>query len=104
MTPHDTELRQLALATLFPGFEGTLAPAWLLDRVAEGLAGVVLFERNVPSEHSGDTLVTLSGALRRARPDVIVAVDEEGGDVTRLDAASGSNLPGAAALGVFKRR
>jgi len=29
----------------------------------------------------------------------VIAIDEEAGDVTRLDAATGSRFPGAAALG-----
>src|SRR5699024_6850793 len=37
--------------------------------------------------------------LRRTAPQLLVAVDEEGGDVTRLDAADGSAFPGSGALG-----
>lgn len=96
----DAELRRLALGTLFPGFEGTTAPGWLLDLLHDGLAGVVLFERNVDPRDPDTSLAALSGRLRAARADVIVAVDEEGGDVTRLDAGVGSDIPGAAALGV----
>ena len=100
MTTHDSELRRFALGTLFPGFLGTAAPPWLVGLVREGLGGVVVFERNVPAQHPDDSLAALSAELRRARPGVILAVDEEGGDVTRLDAAHGSDVPGAAALGV----
>jgi len=42
----------------------------------------------------------LTATLRAARPDVIIATDEEGGDVTRLCYANGSPYPGNAALGV----
>lgn len=102
--PHvaDADLRRLALGTLFPGFEGTTAPGWLLDLLDEGLAGVVLFERNIDAgaDNPDAGVAALSAQLRRARPDVIVAIDEEGGDVTRLDAHRGSDVPGAAALGV----
>jgi beta-N-acetylhexosaminidase len=96
----DAELRRLALGTLFPGFEGATAPGWLLDALHGGLAGVVLFERNVDPADPDGSVAALSGQLRAARADVIVAVDEEGGDVTRLDAATGSSIPGTAALGV----
>lgn len=104
----EATVRRLALATLLPGFEGTTAPGWLLDHLHEGLAGVVLFDRNVgaaPSiaahrEPRDATAAALTAELREVRPDVVVAVDEEGGEVTRLDAGGGSDLPGAAALGV----
>lgn len=42
----------------------------------------------------------LVAELRRERPEVIVAVDEEGGAVTRLEAVTGSSWPGNMALGV----
>ncbi len=89
-------LHRLALACLLPGFEGTSAPGWLRRRVAEGLGGVVLFARNV--EGAGQ-LARLGADLRAERPTVLVAVDEEGGDVTRLEAAGGSSYPGNLALG-----
>ena len=64
-----------------------------LDR---GLGGVVLFAWNVESR---EQLGALTAALRSERADVLVAIDEEGGDVTRLEAATGSSYPGNAALG-----
>nr|WP_225311484.1 glycoside hydrolase family 3 protein [Microbispora cellulosiformans] len=91
-------LDRLAMAVLQPGFEGTEPPAWLLRALADGLGGVVLFARNVT--RAADGTRALVAALRRERPDVIVAVDEEGGSVTRLEAATGSSWPGNLALGV----
>jgi beta-N-acetylhexosaminidase len=44
-------------------------------------------------------VAALTAALRDARPDVLIAVDEEGGDVTRLGHLTGSPYPGNAALG-----
>ncbi|GAA0923357.1 glycoside hydrolase family 3 protein [Nonomuraea longicatena] len=88
-----TDLCRLALAVLQPGFEGTTAPDWLRRALGDGLGGAVLFARNLPS----DTLVP---QLRAENPDVIVAVDEEGGVVTRLEAHTGSSFPGNRALGV----
>jgi beta-N-acetylhexosaminidase len=41
----------------------------------------------------------VSAALHAVRPSVVVALDEEGGDVTRLEAHVGSSVPGNAALG-----
>jgi beta-N-acetylhexosaminidase len=92
-----TELERLAHAVVVAGFVGTSPPDWVRRRLDAGLGGVVLFARNCVSD---DQLWTLTGALRRDRPDLLVAVDEEGGDVTRLDAATGSPYPGHLALGV----
>jgi beta-N-acetylhexosaminidase len=94
--PHSPDLRRLAATVLQPGFGGTTPPAWLLRQLAEGLGGVVLFARNI----SGDT-AGLVRRLREENPRVVVAVDEEGGTVTRLEAATGSSWPGNAALGVI---
>ncbi|HET7800295.1 MAG TPA: glycoside hydrolase family 3 N-terminal domain-containing protein, partial [Humibacillus xanthopallidus] len=41
----------------------------------------------------------LSAELRSVAPDLLVSVDEEGGDVTRLHYPTGSNQPGNAVLG-----
>ncbi|MDQ0794058.1 glycoside hydrolase family 3 protein [Streptomyces sp. B1I3] len=91
----DTVTRD-ALAVLQPGFTGTTAPDWLLRRVGEGLASVGLFGRNI---HSPEQLAALTARLRAERDDVLVAIDEEGGDVTRLEVRDGSSFPGNLALG-----
>ncbi|WP_310727771.1 glycoside hydrolase family 3 N-terminal domain-containing protein [Streptomyces sp. N2A] len=93
--PTDTLTRD-ALAVLQPGFTGTTAPDWLLRRLGEGLTTVGLFGRNVASPGQ---LAALTDRLRAERPDVLVAVDEEGGDVTRLEVRGGSSFPGNHALG-----
>ncbi|NLU67223.1 glycoside hydrolase family 3 protein [Streptomyces sp. HNM0574] len=85
-----------ALTVLQPGFTGTTAPDWLLRRLDEGLASVGLFGRNIASR---DQLAALTARLREISPDVLVAIDEEGGDVTRLEARTGSSFPGNLALG-----
>src|SRR5690606_4888443 len=41
----------------------------------------------------------LTAAIREANPRALIAIDEEGGDVTRLHAATGSPYPGNAVLG-----
>ncbi|MGW6306820.1 glycoside hydrolase family 3 protein [Streptomyces niveus] len=91
----DASLR-LVNAVLLPGFHGTEPPPWLLDAVDAGLAGVVYFAHNVPDPK---TAAALSATLYARRADLIVASDEEGGDVTRLEAATGSSYPGNGALG-----
>ncbi|MFJ3822363.1 glycoside hydrolase family 3 protein [Streptomyces nodosus] len=85
-----------ALTVLQPGFTGTTAPDWLLRRLGEGLASVGLFGRNIASP---EQLRSLTAQLRAERDDVLVAIDEEGGDVTRLEVRTGSSFPGNHALG-----
>lgn len=85
-----------ALTVLQPGFTGTTAPDWLLRRLGEGLAAVGLFGRNIASP---EQLASLTAQLRAERDDVLVAIDEEGGDVTRLEVRAGSSYPGNHALG-----
>ncbi|MFI9647325.1 glycoside hydrolase family 3 protein [Streptomyces sp. NPDC052040] len=85
-----------ALTVLQPGFTGTTAPDWLLRRLGEGLSAVGLFGRNITSPQQ---LAALTAQLRAEREDVLVAIDEEGGDVTRLEAQGGSSFPGNHALG-----
>jgi beta-N-acetylhexosaminidase len=92
----DPKLAALADAILIPPFPGTTAPAWLLRALEGGLAGVTLFGPNV----TGDT-AALTGTLRAAAAvDPVIAIDEEGGDVTRIAYDTGSPYPGNAALGV----
>jgi beta-N-acetylhexosaminidase len=90
------ELDRLALACIFPGFAGPTAPDWVRRRLGEGLGGVVLFAWNVESR---EQLAALTAELRAEGDAVLVGIDEEGGDVTRLEAATGSSYPGNAALG-----
>jgi beta-N-acetylhexosaminidase len=89
-------LEPAVAACVFPGFEGMVAPDWLLQRLGSGLGGVVLFARNIQDP---EQVAALSSSLRAEQPDVLIAVDEEGGDVTRLEASAGSSFPGNHALG-----
>ncbi|MGI5215369.1 glycoside hydrolase family 3 protein [Plantactinospora sp. CA-290183] len=91
-------LSSLAAAVLQPGFVGTRPPAWVCRWIGEGLGGVVLFARNVVD---AEQVTELTAALRAERPDVLVAVDEEGGDVTRFESRHGSSRPGNLALGAI---
>ncbi|MFD8638881.1 glycoside hydrolase family 3 protein [Streptomyces zaomyceticus] len=94
---HATDtLTRDALTVLQPGFVGTTAPDWLLRRIGEGLSSVGLFGRNIVSP---EQLAALTAQLRAERDDVLVAIDEEGGDVTRLEVKQGSSFPGNYALG-----
>src|SRR4029450_6010953 len=75
-------------------------PDWATDLVADGLAGHVLFGFNVTDPTQ---VAALTASLRAARADVLVGIDEEGGDVTRLAHLEGSPYPGNAALGRVDR-
>jgi beta-N-acetylhexosaminidase len=91
----DPALAALADAILIPPFSGTTPPPWIRRALERGLAGVTLFGPNV----LGDT-AALTGALRAsAAVEPVIAIDEEGGDVTRVAYAAGSPYPGNAALG-----
>ncbi|MGX6606924.1 glycoside hydrolase family 3 protein [Micromonosporaceae bacterium Da 78-11] len=92
----DPGLRRLALGTLLAAFAGKTAPDWALDLLSDGLAGHTLFGHNIADV---EQVARLTAQLRAVRPDVLVAIDEEGGDVTRLGHRTGSPYPGNAALG-----
>ena len=96
----DPGIRRLALGTQLAAFAGTAAPDWASRLLSEGLAGYTLFGFNIAEPVQ---LSSLTATLRAARPDVLIAVDEEGGDVTRLAHATGSPYPGNAALGAGQR-
>ena len=91
------ELERQAAACLLPSFAGLRATDWIWRWVERGLGGIVLFAANVDDR---EQVAALTGALRAERPELVVAIDEEGGDVTRLEAATGSSYPGNLALGV----
>jgi beta-N-acetylhexosaminidase len=84
------------LTTLLPGFAGTVLPMWLRERLRAGLGGVCLYAHNISSP---EQLRALTDAIMAENPYAIIAVDEEGGDVTRLFAATGAPFPGNAVLG-----
>jgi beta-N-acetylhexosaminidase len=84
------------LATLLPGFAGTVLPIWLRERLRAGLGGVCLYAQNITSP---EQLRSLTDAVMSENPYAIIAVDEEGGDVTRLFGATGAPFPGNAVLG-----
>ena len=88
-------VERLALGCLLPSFPGHEAPDWVLRRLEGGLGGVTLFADNVRDQTQ---LAALTARLRSAG-EILVALDEEGGDVTRLEAARGSSYPGNLALG-----
>jgi beta-N-acetylhexosaminidase len=91
-----SELRRDAAATLLASFPGDRVPAWFARRVEDGLGGVCLYGSNRQADLAG-----VADRLHDLRLDTLVALDEEGGDVTRLEARTGSSVPGNAALGAI---
>jgi beta-N-acetylhexosaminidase len=98
VTVAGSELQRLVDAIIQPGFVGTEPPDWLRRRLAGGLGGVALFSRNISHP---DQVRALVEAIKAENPRVAIAIDEEGGDVTRLEAAHGSTRPGNLALGAI---
>lgn len=62
--------------------EGTVLSAQERERIAHpGVGGVILFARNIQDP---DQVQSLIAAMREVRPELIVAVDQEGGRVQRV--------------------
>lgn len=87
---NERNLAGLAATVLQPGFVGTAPPDWVRRWLADGLGAVVLFARNVVDP---EQVAALTATLRAERPDVLVAIDEEAGDVTRIESGLGSSVP-----------
>jgi beta-N-acetylhexosaminidase len=92
----EAALRRNIRATLMPGLVGTELPGWLAERLQNGLGAVCLFGQNIASLAQ---LRRLTDAILAAKPHAVIAIDEEGGDVTRLYFSTGSPYPGNAILG-----
>lgn len=86
------------LRVLLPGFDGPELPSWLADRLDRGLAGVCLFGSNIESPRQ---VRRLTDSIRAHNPLAVIAVDEEGGDVTRLHYDQGAPTTGNAWLGRY---
>jgi beta-N-acetylhexosaminidase len=92
----DPGLARLADAILIPPFGGRAAPGWVLDALRDGLGGVTVFGPNIADPAQ---LSALTARLRSVATEPLIAIDEEGGDVTRIGHLVGSSYPGNAALG-----
>jgi len=95
----DRTVQAMVAGVLWPGFNGLRLPDWLLRELAAGLAGVVFNNQNVDPAAPG-RVAALSAQVLAACGSALIGLDEEGGTVTRLEAGSGSTLPGAAQLGM----
>ncbi|MFS0885443.1 glycoside hydrolase family 3 N-terminal domain-containing protein [Aeromicrobium sp. 179-A 4D2 NHS] len=90
-------VREDAHGVMLAAFHGPEVPSWLAAAFADGLAGLCLYGDNLPAD--GDVR-PLARAVSALDPTRVLALDEEGGDVTRLHMATGSPHPGNAALGL----
>lgn len=93
-----SELQRAALGVLLAGFEGAQAPTWVGEQLGAGLGGICLYGNNA---HPGGDLADLARGVRDLAPQAVLAVDEEGGDVTRLHTRDGSPYAGACVLGAL---
>jgi beta-N-acetylhexosaminidase len=91
-------LRRLVESLLVTGFDGTSVPDWLRRRVDGGVGGVCWFAQNTTDPAQARRL---ADELHGLREGLLVTVDEEGGEVTRLEASVGSSWPGHGTLGAL---
>lgn len=93
----DPSVRARAVAaTLLPGYVGTEVPEPIKRRLRSGLAGVCVYGPNIAS---AEQLHAMASDIHSASARAIIAIDEEGGDVTRLHYTEGSPYPGNGVLG-----
>ncbi|ELS57377.1 glycoside hydrolase family 3 N-terminal domain-containing protein [Streptomyces viridochromogenes] len=92
------DLDEAAHRCLVAGFDGaTSVPDTLKQLIDRGLGGVLLFTRNVRDARQ---VRRLTDELRAIRPDLLVAIDNEGGGIGHLAGAGAPDVPGSYALGV----
>lgn len=92
-----SRLSRLVWGALMPGVRTPGVEAWVHAALAAGVESVCLFGDAVGSPARVGSTVR---ALRRSASDLLVATDEEGGEVTRIEAVAGSRFLSARALGV----
>jgi beta-N-acetylhexosaminidase len=90
-------IASLALRVLLPSFAGTSVAPDVLGLLEEGLGGLCLFGSNTAD--GAEAVAAYTASVRAVSPGAVVAVDEEGGDVTRLHVPDGSPVLGPLALG-----
>ncbi|MBB6568274.1 beta-N-acetylhexosaminidase [Kribbella sandramycini] len=93
MTDH---LARDAAGALIVGLPGTTASDDLRRAVAGGLGAVILFTRNVTD---AEQVIALTSSLRAERPELIIAIDHEGGEFSHLAPADRWPLSSPRTLG-----
>ena len=101
-------LPELAGQRIVAGFEGARPPGVVVRMIRRGgLAGVILFAGNFPSRGAGERLVRRLRAIPRPpglRAPLLIMVDQEGGQVKRIDGAPTASARQMGAEGaVFSR-
>ncbi|GAA3518215.1 glycoside hydrolase family 3 N-terminal domain-containing protein [Actinocatenispora rupis] len=91
-----SDLSRLAHGVLFPGVGRPRLPRWAAKRIDRGVGGFVVYGKDV---ESAEQVRALTDAVHGLREHVLVATDEEGGDVSRLEYAGGISTPGNLPLG-----
>ncbi len=80
-------LKSLISNMIIIGFEGTTLPKELAGYIQKnGIGGVILFAKNIKSPKQ---LQTLTKTLRSCDPSIMIALDQEGGLVERLNKKNG---------------
>ncbi|MFD7732308.1 glycoside hydrolase family 3 N-terminal domain-containing protein [Kitasatospora phosalacinea] len=92
-----SQLDDLLLPLLLPAVTGDGLTPWLREGLAAGLPGVLVLPGAVPGGRAD--VAALTAELHGTAEGLLVAADEEGGDVTLLDHRDGSAYPGSLALG-----
>ncbi|HYV66056.1 MAG TPA: beta-N-acetylhexosaminidase, partial [Myxococcales bacterium] len=91
------DYEKLAARCVIAGIQGPTPTPEELDLVRRGIAGVILFKRNVvdPSQ-----VAELSRTLKAAAPGpLLISIDQEGGRVQRLRPPHWTEVPSARRLG-----
>jgi beta-N-acetylhexosaminidase len=91
------DYEKLAARCLIAGIQGPTPTAEELDLIRRGIAGVILFRRNVVDPPQ---LAELSRTLKAAASGpLLVSIDQEGGRVQRLRAPQWTELPSMRRIG-----
>src|SRR5438445_6927935 len=91
------DYEKLAARCVIAGIQGPTPTPEELDLVRRGIAGVILFKRNVIEPGQ---VAELSRTLKAAAPGpLLIAIDQEGGRVQRLRPPHWTELPSARRLG-----
>src|SRR5437899_9418545 len=93
------DYERLAARCVIAGIQGPTPTPEELDLVRRGIAGVILFKRNVVDPAQ---VAELSRTLKAAAPGpLLVSIDQEGGRVQRLRPPHWTELPSMARLGAL---
>jgi beta-N-acetylhexosaminidase len=90
-------LRRKIASLLIVGFRGATAPAWVITAIRDqGLGGIILFDRDLLTGgkrniNNPPQVKALTAALMAASPDkrLIISIDQEGGQIARLNPGNG---------------